>query len=62
MKKKKYKFIGVVMLFFMINFLIYALNHPEGFFKIPLWLTYTLYILYIIVMIFMFKKGRDKEN
>lgn len=60
MDQKRYKFIGTMMLFGMIAFITYALNNPQASFPFPNSVTYTIYILYILIMGIMFKK-RCKE-
>lgn len=62
MDKKKYKFIGTMMLFAMIAFITYALSNPQASFPFPNSVTYIIYILYILVMGFMFRKGRSHDN
>ncbi|QQY79336.1 hypothetical protein EDD65_11440 [Keratinibaculum paraultunense] len=51
---KRYLYTGLIMLFVMISFIVYALKHPDAFFKISLKLTYAIYFIYLVVMIGMF--------
>lgn len=46
--------IGCLMLVFAIGFVVYALNHPEGFFPWDNQITYTIYLIYLIATIAMF--------
>lgn len=59
-KNKKYLVIGSGMLLVMLIFVGYALQHPEKSLSIGLHLTYTIYFVYIIIMILMFVLGTKK--
>lgn len=52
--KKIFFSIGFVMLISAIMFIIFACNHPEGFFRMSIRNTSILYIFYLIIMIIMF--------
>lgn len=55
MKKSKiFLLIGCLMLAAAICFVIYALQHPEGFLNISVKSTYILYAIYVLIMLFMF--------
>ena len=53
MKKKYSRLIGLCMLLAAVIFFVYALWHPEGSFSIGLLATYTIYGVYIGIMIFL---------
>ncbi len=62
MNKKLSRAIGLIMLSVAVIFVIYALNHPEAGFNIPLNLTYGLYTAYILAMvIFLIGPFRKKR-
>ncbi len=53
MKKQNYFLIVyIIMQTVMIGFLLYAFRHPEGNFPWSLSTTYTIYIVYLLVMFF----------
>lgn len=55
MKKSNIFFIiGCILLLIAIAFIRFALNHPERSFPWANSITFTIYIIYIIVMISMF--------
>ncbi|MFA9380996.1 MAG: hypothetical protein ACERKO_08045 [Acetanaerobacterium sp.] len=62
MNKRVSRTVGLILLAVAVIFVIFALNHPEMSFTIPINLTYVLYIIYVIVMaVFLiapFKKKR----
>lgn len=49
-KATKRMLVFITMLIIKVLFIIYALNHPEGSFPISVAATYTLYIIYDILM------------
>lgn len=53
MSKKLSRIIGAVMLFIAAVFVVIALTHPNASFPWSNAVTYTLYILYAIVMLFL---------
>ena len=53
MNKKISKIIGMIMLVVAIIFLVFALNHPQASWNWNNTITYTLYIIYLVVMIFL---------
>ena len=54
MRKKISRIIAVMMLIFAVIFIVYALNHPEASFTWDNSITYAIYVLYGIIMMFMF--------
>ena len=60
--KKKCRMIGSVMLFAAIGFMIFALNHPEGSFPWSNTVTFTLYGIYVVVMIVLFIAPFNGKN
>lgn len=57
-KKNLYLVVSIGMFIYAIGFLFYALNHPELSFPWSNNITYTIYLLYIILMIMCFVKSR----
>lgn len=58
MKKAKIFFMaGCVMIIAAIAFVAYALNHPEASFPWSNSVTYTIYVLYLFVVILLFVFG-----
>lgn len=53
MTKKKSRIIAMIMLVAAAVFVLYALNHPEGSFPWSNAITYTLYGVYLLVMLVM---------
>lgn len=53
MSKKLSRIIGAVMLFIAAVFVVIALTHPNASFTWSNAVTYTLYILYAVVMLFL---------
>lgn len=53
MNKKISKIIGMIMLVVAIIFLVFALNNPQASWNWNNTITYTLYIIYLVVMIFL---------
>lgn len=53
MNKKISKIIGMIMLVVAIIFLVFALNNPQASWNWNHTITYTLYIIYLVVMIFL---------
>lgn len=49
MKRKTARGIGLAMLAVAVAFVLYALNHPEGFFPWGSGVTYALYAVYAVV-------------
>ncbi len=61
--KKIARTIASVMLLLGLGFFLFALNHPEGAFPWSNTISYTIYMLYIAVMILLFItsfKGKDQ--
>lgn len=53
MNKKISRIIGIIMLVVAIIFLVFALNNPQASWNWNNTITYTLYIIYFVVMIFL---------
>lgn len=53
MNKKISRIIGIIMLVVAIIFLVFALNNPQASWNWNNTITYTLYIIYLVVMIFL---------
>ena len=53
MDKRYSRMIGIIMLAAAIAFVVFALNHPEASFPWSNTVTYSLYGLYLIVMLVM---------
>lgn len=53
MNKKISRIIGMIMLVVAIIFLVFALNNPQASWNWNNTITYTLYIIYLVVMIFL---------
>lgn len=53
MNKKISRIIGMIMLVVAIIFLVFALNNPQASWPWNNTITYTLYIIYLVVMIFL---------
>ena len=53
MNKKISRIIGMIMLVVAIIFLVFALNNPQASWFWNNTITYTLYIIYLVVMIFL---------
>jgi len=51
--KKISRIIGMIMLVVAIIFLVFALNNPQASWNWNNTITYTLYIIYLVVMIFL---------
>ena len=56
MKNKKYKKIAILMLVIGIIFIFYALNHPEASFPWSNNITYIIYMVYLILIIYFISK------
>ena len=56
MKNKKYKKIAILMLVIGTIFIFYALNHPESFFPWSNNITYIIYMVYLILIIYFVSK------
>lgn len=56
MKNKKYKKIAILMLAIGIIFIFYALNHPESSFPWSNNITYIIYMVYLILIIYFVSK------
>lgn len=56
MKNKKYKKIAILMLVIGIIFIFYALNHPESSFPWSNNITYIIYMVYLILIIYFVSK------
>lgn len=56
MKNKKYKKIAILMLVIGIIFIFYALNHPESSFPWSNNITYIIYMVYFILIIYFVSK------
>ncbi|MDD3241042.1 MAG: hypothetical protein PHW47_13400 [Lachnospira sp.] len=54
MVKRVSRVIATVMLVISVIFLWYALNHPEGSFPWSNTVTFILYGVYVLIMIFLF--------
>ena len=52
--KKTSRIAAGIMLMVAIGFFIYAINHPEGAFPWSNTMTYTIYGVYLLVMIVLF--------
>lgn len=52
MSKKSSRILGLIMLVIAIVFVVFAINHPEMSWSMPLEVVYAMYIAYLIVMIF----------
>ena len=50
-KKKFFYIIALAMLIVALIFIVYALNHPEASFSWNNTITYTIYLIYLVVMI-----------
>lgn len=57
-KKKILLCIGITMLLFAIGFVWYALNNPQSSFPWGNTITYSIYLIYIIVMLVCFVISR----
>jgi ABC-type transport system involved in cytochrome c biogenesis permease subunit len=57
-KKKTLIGIGIAMLLFAIGFFLYALNNPQFSFPWSNTLTYSIYLIYIVVIIVCFVMAR----
>lgn len=53
MNKKISRIIGMIMLVVAIIFLVFVLNNPQASWSWNNTITYTLYIIYLVVMIFL---------
>ncbi len=53
MDKRYSRMIGIIMLAAAIAFVVFALNHPEASFPWSNTVTYSLYGLYLIMMLVM---------
>lgn len=53
MNKKISRIIAIIMLVVAIIFLVFALNNPQASWTWNNTITYTLYIIYLVVMIFL---------
>lgn len=53
MNKKISRIIGMIMLVVAIIFLVFALSNPQASWNWNNTITYTLYIIYLVVMIFL---------
>lgn len=72
MRKKKWLITGFIMVFIALTFVVFALQHPEMSFNLPNVITYILYGVYIVAMVFPFlmfcitadddKDTKGKEN
>ena len=51
-KNKKYKKIAILMLVIGIIFIFYALNHPESSFPWSNNITYIIYIVYLLLIVY----------
>lgn len=56
MKNKKYKKIAILMLVIGIIFIFYALNHPEASFPWSNNITYIIYMVYLLLIIYFVSK------
>lgn len=56
MKNKKYKKIAILILVIGIIFIFYALNHPESSFPWSNNITYIIYMVYLILIIYFVSK------
>ena len=54
MSKKVSRIIATIMLVVVVAFLLFAFNHPEGVFPWSNVVTFTIYGVYLIVMIILF--------
>lgn len=54
MTKRKSRIIGFIMLIVAVVFMFFAMRHPEMSFPWNNTITYSLYIVYLVVMIIMF--------
>lgn len=55
-KNKKYFKIGLAMLMIGIIFIFYALNHPEASFPWSNNITYIIYMVYLILILYFVSK------
>ena len=55
-KNKKYLIIGLAMILIAVLFLYYALNHPEVSFPWSNNITYLIYIVYLVLVIYFISK------
>lgn len=58
--KKMFRSIAWVMLIAAVIFLVYAVTHPTASFPWSNAITYTLYAVYILVMLVLFVASRKK--
>lgn len=56
MKNKKYLKIALIMLVIGIIFIFYALNHPEASFPWSNNITYIIYMVYLLLIIYFVSK------
>ena len=56
------RMIASIMLVIAIVFIIFALNHPESAFPWSNTVTYTIYGLYVIVMIILFIVSFNRKS
>ena len=54
MKPKILFVISVIMLLFAAGFVVYALSNPQGSFPWSNTITYTLYLVYVSIMVICF--------
>ena len=54
MTKKNSRIIGLIMLVVAVIFLTFAMGHPEMSFPWSNSVTYVLYIVYLVAMVFFF--------
>jgi len=54
MKRKVFLIVSIIMLLFATGFVIYALNNPQASFPWSNTITYTIYLIYIGIMIGFF--------
>lgn len=56
LKNKKYLKIGLAMILIGIIFIFYALNHPEASFPWSNNITYLIYMVYLVLVIYFVSK------
>lgn len=61
MTKKISRIIALVMLVVAIVFIVFALGHPEMSFPWSNTITYLLYIIYLVTMVFFFVAPFKKD-
>lgn len=60
-KQTVFRIIGVVMLLFAIGFFWYAIHNPTASFPWSNTITYTIYIVYFLILILMFLLSKKKR-